>query len=246
MAGKKPALLIKVTIRGNMRRKEMKIVVINCSPNMDKDNTALIINPFLEGMKEAGAEVTLSYIKKLKIKRCRGCNMCLSKTPGKCFQRDDMKGVLSELSQAEVWVFATPLTSDGIPAPLKKLVGRMLPLTMGGGTKAGKLVLVSSCDNWELGYFDPLVQHMRSIAQTYNKEFAGSLLRPHAGVMGPMLKEGSSLDDIVTAAYEAGQQLVLNGMTQPETLAVVSREILPRESIVTANHRRFWQIFTPA
>ena len=71
----------------------MKIVVINGSPKKDKGNTAMIINPFLEGMKEAGAEVTLFYIKKLNIKRCRGCNMCLSKTPGKCYQRDDMKVV---------------------------------------------------------------------------------------------------------------------------------------------------------
>jgi multimeric flavodoxin WrbA len=221
-----------------------RIVVINGSPKMDKGNTALIVNPFLEGMKEAGAEVTLSYIKKLKIKPCRGCNMCLSKTPGKCFQRDDVKVVLSELSQAEVWVFATPLTSDGLSAPLKKLVDRMLPLTMRQGTKVGKLVLVSSCDNWELKKFDPLVQHMQAIGQTYKREFAGALLRPHAGVMEPMLKAGSSLDDIVTAAYEAGRQLVLNGAMRPETLAAVSREILPRESFVTANHRRFWQIFT--
>ena len=222
----------------------MKIVVINGNPKMDKGDTAVIVNPFLEGMKETGAEVRLFYTKKLKIKPCRGCNMCLSKTPGKCFQRDDMRLVLSELSQAEVWVFATPLTSGGLSAPLKKLVDWMLPLTMRKGTNAGKLVLVSSCDNWELKRFDPLVQHMQAIGQTYKREFAGALLRPHAGVMEPMLKAGSLLDDIVTAAYEAGRQLVLNGTMRPETLAIVSREILTRESSVTANRRRFWQIFT--
>jgi multimeric flavodoxin WrbA len=222
----------------------MKIVVINGSPKMDKGNTAVIISPFLEGMKEAGAEVTLFYTEKLKIKPCRGCKKCLYRTPGACFQRDDVKVVLSELSQAEVWVFATPLTSKGLSAPLKKLVGRMLPLTTRGGAKAGKLVLVSSCDNWELKKFDPLVQQIQAIGQTYKREFAGALLRPHAGVMEPMLKAGSLLDDIVTAAYEAGRQLVLNGAMRPETLAVVGREILPRESFVMTNHRRLWQIFT--
>jgi hypothetical protein len=206
----------------------------------------VIINPFLEGMKEAGAEVTLFYVKKLKIKPCRGCNMCLSKTPGECYQRDDMKVVLSELSQAKAWVFATPLTGDGLSAPLKKLVNRMLPLTMREGTEGGKLVLVSSCDKWELKKFDPLVRRMQAIGQIHKREFAGALLRPHAGVMEPMLKAGTSLDDIVTAAYEAGQQLVLNGTMRPETLAVVSREIMPRESFVTANHRRFWHIFASA
>ena len=222
----------------------MKIVVIDGSPKMDKGNTALIVNPFLEGMTEAGAEVTLSYTKKLKIKPCRSCNMCLSKTPGRCYQRDDVRAILSDLSQAEVWVFATPLTSGRLPAPQKKLVDRMLPLTMRQGTKAGQLVLVSSCDNWELKKFDPLVQHMRAISQTHRREFAGALLRPNAGEMEPMLKAGSLLDDIVTAAYEAGRQLVLNGAMRPETLAAISREILPRESLVTANRRRFWQIFS--
>ena len=85
---------------------------------------------------------------------------------------------------------------------------------------------------------------MQAIGQTYRREFAGALLRPHAGVMGPMLKADSLLDDIVTAAYEAGRQLVLNGAMRPETLATVSREILPRESFVTADRRRFWQIFS--
>ena len=37
----------------------MKVIAFNSSPRMDKGNTALILNPFLEGMREAGAEVEL-------------------------------------------------------------------------------------------------------------------------------------------------------------------------------------------
>jgi len=32
----------------------MKVLAFNCSPRMDNGNTALILNPFLEGMKEVG------------------------------------------------------------------------------------------------------------------------------------------------------------------------------------------------
>ncbi|WP_207637584.1 flavodoxin family protein [Desulfotruncus alcoholivorax] len=41
----------------------MKVIAINSSPNMGEGNTALILNPFLKGMREAGAEVELFYTK---------------------------------------------------------------------------------------------------------------------------------------------------------------------------------------
>jgi len=44
----------------------MRVIAINSSPNMDKGNTALILNPFLEGLKDAGAEVELFYTKKFR------------------------------------------------------------------------------------------------------------------------------------------------------------------------------------
>ncbi len=46
----------------------MKVLAINSSPKMDKGNTAMILNPFLEEMREAGAEVELFYTRKLNIK----------------------------------------------------------------------------------------------------------------------------------------------------------------------------------
>jgi multimeric flavodoxin WrbA len=49
----------------------MKVIAINGSPKMDEGNTARILNPFLDGMKEAGAEIELFYTSKLKIKPCQ-------------------------------------------------------------------------------------------------------------------------------------------------------------------------------
>ena len=37
----------------------MKVLALNGSPHMDDGNTAMILNPFLEGMKEAGANTEL-------------------------------------------------------------------------------------------------------------------------------------------------------------------------------------------
>lgn len=67
----------------------MKALAINSSPKMDKGNTAMILNPFLEGMKEAGAEVELFYTRKLNIKLCIEEIDCWIKTPGECYLKDD-------------------------------------------------------------------------------------------------------------------------------------------------------------
>ena len=39
------------------------------------------------------------------------------KTPGKCFQKDDMEMLLPQLAAAGIWVFATPVYFDGMTAP---------------------------------------------------------------------------------------------------------------------------------
>lgn len=48
----------------------MRALAINSSPRMEGGNTALVLNPFLSGMREEGAEIELFYTKKLKIDPC--------------------------------------------------------------------------------------------------------------------------------------------------------------------------------
>ncbi len=106
----------------------MKAIAINGSPKMDGGNTALVLNPFLEGMKEAGAEVEVLYTKRLSINPCQGDYICWLKTPGKCIHEDDMEMVLPKLAGADIWVFATPVYVDGMSGPMKNFIDRMLPL----------------------------------------------------------------------------------------------------------------------
>src|SRR5208337_1603295 len=78
------------------------------SPRRDKGSTALIFNPFLKGMKEAGAEVELFYTCDLDINPWRGDLNCMMKTPAKCVQNDDIQMLTPKLG-ADVLVFASPL-----------------------------------------------------------------------------------------------------------------------------------------
>jgi multimeric flavodoxin WrbA len=225
----------------------MKVVVINGSPKGDKGNTALILTPFIEGMEEAGAEVRIFYPAKMNIKPCQGEYNCWFKTPGKCFQDDDMQEFLSELIGTEILVLATPLYVDGMTGLLKNMLDRLIPFADPiiefrdghcrhpgrANVKNGKLVLVSNCGFWEMDNFDALVEHIRAIGRNINMEFAGALLRPHGPALKGMMDQGMDMSDIFEAAKDAGRQLVENGKISPDTLNAVGRDLLSKEQYVT-------------
>lgn len=224
----------------------MKVLAFNCSPNMDEGNTALILNPFIEGMRNAGADVELLYTRKLKINYCTGEANCWFKHPGKCYQDDDMNMLYPNLRDADVWVFATPIYWDGVTGPMKNLIDRSaLPLCgpfyelreghnrtiKEGGWKPRKVVLISCCGFWEMDNFDPLLSYMNAFSKNADYEFEGALLRPHVHSVKPMIESGQ-INDIFEAAKEAGRQLVKDGKMSTETLNTVSRELVPLEPYV--------------
>ncbi|MFC1462227.1 flavodoxin family protein [Verrucomicrobiota bacterium] len=236
----------------------MRVLAINSSPKMNEGNTAFMLTPFLEGMKEAGANVELLYTSKLKVNPCRGEYNCFFKTPGSCCQKDDMKMVCSKLREADIWVFATPVYIGGITGPMKNLLDRIIPLVdpspfvllrdgrcghdLRAGNKVDKVVLVSNCGFWGTDNFDPLIAYMRDFCQRgINREFAGALLRPTGRVFRAMMDNGAPADDILEAAREAGRQLVQTGKMSPETLDIISREVVPLDAYVQKTNEMFQQ-----
>ena len=233
----------------------MKVLAINSSPKMEKGNTALILSPFLEGMREAGARVELFYTRKLGINPCQGCFNCWIKTPGECYQKDDMQMLYPKIREADIMVFATPVYVDGVNGQMKNMIDRMLPRVkpffelrdghcrhpLREGTKSHKVVLVSNCGLWELDNFDPLLVHIKAFCKNASSEFAGALLRPHGEGMSFMMEMGMPLDDIFDAAKEAGRQLVEAGEMSAETLSIISRELMPIEMYVQSVNQYFQQ-----
>jgi len=80
----------------------MKAIAINGSPRMKKGNTAMILDSFLKGMKEAGATTELFYTMQLKIKPCTcGKMYCWNEEPGKCCIKDDMELLYPKLREVD-------------------------------------------------------------------------------------------------------------------------------------------------
>jgi multimeric flavodoxin WrbA len=232
-----------------------QVVAFNGSPHAPKGATATILDPFLEGMRQAGSEVELFLPHKLDIHPCRGCLGCWTRTPGRCVQDDDMRPVLEALSRADIVVYGTPLYVDGMNAQLKTVLDRSIPLLqpffveredhcrhdLREGCVGGKVVLVSVSGFTELDNFEPLVASVRAASTNMRREFAGALLRPHANSLDELAKSGIPVVDVFDACREAGAELVSNGRMRPETLDRVSRELVPRERYIKTVNVMFRQ-----
>ncbi len=220
----------------------MKVFTVNGSPKMEKGNTSLILNPFLEGMREAGAEYELFYTSKLKIGPCIGDFICWDEKPGKCIINDDMQMLYPKLRNADILVLATPVYVP-LPGNFQNFLNRLLPLidpvlqVKAGRTRAklhkdvniSKIVLVSTCGWWEKGNFGTVIRIAKEFAKDVNVEFAGAVLRPHSDYLG---KDNKKTMRVFENCKLAGYQLVKEGKMHSDTLKVIGSPLVSRKKYV--------------
>ena len=108
----------------------MKVLAFNASPRKGNGVSEVLMNWFLEGASQAGAEVERHYVTDLDIKGCLGCFSCWWVTPGRCSQRDDMDWLLPKIAGADVLYLGTPIYHYNIVHYLQRLRERTLPLAM--------------------------------------------------------------------------------------------------------------------
>ena len=115
----------------------MKILVFNGSPKREKSDVMHITRAFLEGMKDAGEqEIELINAVDKHIEYCTGCFACM-RNGGNCIHDDDMRPILEKMLAADLLLFSFPLYCYGMPAPLKAIIDRVLPLSSMAMTKVG-------------------------------------------------------------------------------------------------------------
>jgi len=125
----------------------MKIAILNGSPRVG--NTSAMVNAFAEGAKEAGHEVEVLHVGKMKINGCLGCEYCHTKGEGKCIQKDDMEKVIPAYREADMIVFASPVYYFGATAQLQAAIQRVY--CIGKPQKATKAALLLSSGSPDTG-----------------------------------------------------------------------------------------------
>ncbi len=229
-----------------------KVLAINGSPRMGKGNTALVLDAFIDGMVEAGADVDQVYASELDIGPCVGDFACWFNTVGRCHIRDDMQSLYPRLREADVWVVGTPVFVP-LPGALTNLLNRLMPLiqcmveTKEGRTRARfhsdvrtkRFVLVGVSGWWELDNFGTVIHVMTELCKDVGLEFSGAVLRPHASCLkdkGALTEDGK---EVLRAARRAGRQLVERGYMAPEVLEAVRRPLVDRETFMRDENEEY-------
>ena len=115
----------------------MRILVLNGSPKREQSDTLHITQAFLEGMNEASHhDIHIIHVIDSHINYCTGCFSCM-KNCGTCIHEDDMRNILEEILSSDLLIWSFPLYCYGMPAPLKALLDRTLPLSSMEMQKAG-------------------------------------------------------------------------------------------------------------
>jgi putative sterol carrier protein len=108
------------------------IVVFDGGYRSDKNSkTSFMVNHFIDGAKDAGANVEYFKLKNYNIKECTGCYTCWTKTPGECIfdkVEDNMTMFRKKYREADLVVFASPLYVFNVTGILKTFMDRLLPV----------------------------------------------------------------------------------------------------------------------
>ena len=178
----------------------MKILVLNGSPKKEKSDTMHITRAFLGGMKEASAqEIKIVDVIDRHIAFCCGCFAC-KYNGGRCVIDDSMRELLEQMLKSNLLLFSFPLHSYGMPAALKNLVDRMLPLSSMAMTEVnGSYVHVRQREHSHLRFlmicgcgfpnsrrnFEPAVRHRPAAgAGTRGREAVCPNRRDRSGASG--------------------------------------------------------------
>ena len=217
------------------------IVVFDGGYRSNKNSkTSFMVNHFIDGANNAGANVDYFKLKNYNINQCTGCYTCWTKTPGECiFDNkklvDDMTMLRKKYREADLVVFASPLYIFNVSGILKTFMDRLLPvlqpymlLNDNGNImhpdrfpEEGEqgFVVFSAAGFPDVAHnFDGLIGMFRAWnSHNENSHLMGEFFMPAAEmIVQPVYEERKEL--IKNLCVKAGKQIVTEGFIDKEIM----------------------------
>ena len=218
----------------------MKILVLNGSPKREASDTMHITRAFLEGMRDvAEQDVRTIHVIDQHIEYCRGCFACM-RNGGTCVHDDDMRAILESILESDLLLLSFPLYCYGMPAPLKALMDRTLPLSSMAMQRVGdRYEHVGQADFSRLRYL--MICGCGFPNSTHNFEPAVAqfkLMFPanHAMITVPEAPMFNAPEAAMVTAprlelvRQAGRQYAKTGAIEPALLAEVCSTMIPDDT----------------
>ena len=213
----------------------------------------MLLEQFLAGAVEAGADVEKVSAYKMCVGQCSSRMRCWYSTPGICIHKDDMSELLDRMAEADVWVLSTPVHVGGMTGGMVRVMERTMPLlspyfevrdgrtwhVVAPGAEQKLMVLISTCGLYEEDALAPLVAQVEDLSRSHNRRFAGALLRPHGLALKFMQANGHDVDDVLNAAHAAGVELVRTGTMSEDTLRKVRKPLMTQDEFVQMMNSAF-------
>ena len=231
----------------------MKITAINGSPKGKRSATFLMVEEFLEGARQQGAETAHVLLFEMKIHHCMGCFSCWTRTPGVCIFRDDMQKI--NTADSDIVIYATPLYVDNISGLLKVFMERNVSSanptfeTDANGEAVHpkkqklppKIMVMANCGFPGLEHFAVLKVLFRRVARNLQTDLIAEIYRDE----GPLLTINSQNFEEVVENYKrllqkAGSEIVLNLKISEGTQKELEQELIPHE-LYTKKHNEFFK-----
>lgn len=232
----------------------MKITVFNGSPRAERGNTHIMVEAFLAGAKDAGAQTEYILLAKHKINHCLGCFTCWTKTPGQCVHQDDMKELLAKFYDTDIVVLATPLYVDNVTGIMKDFMDRLIPSLdphfskdahgecrhINKSAKVPKLAVISNCGFPEQSHFQVLKLLFKRMALNMGSEVVaeiyrggGALLEAKSLLLKPLIWRYKKL------LKQAGQEVVKDGKLSERTKAELAKPLVSDEQYIKGANEYF-------
>jgi multimeric flavodoxin WrbA len=227
----------------------MKITVFSGSHKGREGNTLIMVEEFLAGAKEAGAEVENIILTEKNIKYCRGKFECWLKNPGSCTIPDDMDDLLPRFMASDIVVFACPVYFDNVSSIMKNFIDRLTPVLLphfeedGMGDyrhskryeKAPKFVVISNAGLPGQANFEVVSLFFRRLARTFHTELIAEIYRGEGeifrGQKNFMLKP--LIGKYKKLLRSAGKEIVESNVLSEKTVEDLKKSIIPPSMYIT-------------